>query len=121
MTAQIESFLNEISTLPGFVASALGNGETGETMGMLGEDRFAVEVAVAANAQMVRAKYTALKALGMTTDMEDIVVTLPTQYHLISPIPNYNLAFVYVVLERAQADLERTRAKLCELHATLQL
>lgn len=116
----LDAFLRCFEALDGYVAVALGDARTGLTMAMRGEERFDVDVAVAANAHVLRVKEALLPALHLSTlSLEDIVITLATQYHLIFPSKTYPTLFFYVVLDRTQGNLALTLRHLKKLDAAL--
>ncbi|WP_382467393.1 hypothetical protein [Streptomyces ochraceiscleroticus] len=71
-----------------------------------------LEKAALVDTDVVRAKLAALETLGYTPDrMEDILITLDDEYHLIRPLSRggNDGIFLYVVMSRADADLAATR------------
>ncbi|WP_030261635.1 hypothetical protein [Streptomyces violens] len=76
-----------------------------------------LEKAALVDTDVVRAKLAALETLGYSPDrMEDILITLDDEYHLIRPLSRCGNdgIFVYVVLNRARADLPAVRKWLRE-------
>lgn len=69
-----------------------------------------LQVAAVGNTQVVRAKLKTIADLGLDEELEDILITLSTQYHLLRVIPGREL-FFYLVLSR-KANLARSRHKL---------
>jgi hypothetical protein len=51
-------------------------------------------------------------ALGITDDIEDILITLTNQYHLIRVLGSDGNLFVYMVLNRSQSNLALARRTL---------
>jgi len=102
--------LDPLARLDGFVAAALVD----STSGMMLESRvdgvFAIEMAAAANTEVVQAKLRAMKEIGLGNDyIEDILITLGTQYHLIRLLSKHPEIFIYVALERSNANLAKAR------------
>ncbi|WP_413805409.1 hypothetical protein [Streptomyces sp. OE57] len=65
---------------------------------------------------VLRAKLSTLEFLGYGPErLEDIVVTLDTEYHLIRPLSQRASqgVFLYLVADRARADLDAARAMMC--------
>ncbi|WP_223732623.1 hypothetical protein [Streptomyces purpurogeneiscleroticus] len=74
-----------------------------------------LEKAALVDTDVVRAKLSALETLGYRPDrMEDILITLDDEYHLIRPLSRCGNdgIFFYVVLDRSCADLLATRQLL---------
>ncbi|MFE2185241.1 hypothetical protein [Streptomyces sp. NPDC059455] len=64
---------------------------------------------------VLRAKMSTLELLGYSPErLEDIVVTLDTEYHLIRPLSQRvsQGVFLYLVVDRARADLDAARATM---------
>ncbi|MFO1202654.1 MAG: hypothetical protein U1E58_08450 [Tabrizicola sp.] len=66
-----------------------------------GWQKFDLEAASAANTESGRlAKNRAIKILGLDDGIEDILITLGKQYHLIRPMEQTPTIFLYVALDR---------------------
>ncbi len=78
-----------------------------------------LEVASAGNTQVIRAKMKTMKDLGISEEIEDMLITLDSQYHLIRPMHSKKGIFVYFVLNRAQGNLAMARIKLKDVESKL--
>lgn len=107
--ASIRESLHKLTSLDGFVAAALVDGDSGMVLGSEALGAFNLEVAGAANSEVIRAKRKAISALALGDDIEDILITLGKQYHLIRPMKDRPMVFFYVVLERAKSSLALAR------------
>ncbi|MEL6311138.1 MAG: roadblock/LC7 domain-containing protein, partial [Pseudomonadota bacterium] len=80
-----------------------------------------LEAAGAANTDVVRCKNEAIKALGLDDQIEDILITLGTQLHLIRPLASNPAVFIYVALDKSKANLGMARLKTRTLEGTLKI
>ncbi len=106
-------FLNEMKTnVNGFIAVAVTEIESGLSFGNLTIDPgFDPELAAAYNLEVVKAKLNAVKALGLNQDIEDILITLSNQIHIIDISPNKKF-MIYLAADATKANLGMTRAIL---------
>jgi hypothetical protein len=66
-----------------------------------------------------RAKLKTMKALGITGSIEDILITLDTQYHIIRLIPHKPGLFIYAVLDKSKSNLAMARYKIMDVEKAL--
>jgi len=106
-------FLTEMKTnVNGFIAVAVTEIESGLSFGNLTIDpSFDPELAAAYNLEVVKAKLNAVKALGLNQDIEDILITLSNQIHIIDISPNKKF-MIYLAADATKANLGMTRAIL---------
>ncbi|GGJ51688.1 hypothetical protein GCM10008938_42120 [Deinococcus roseus] len=108
-----------LSTIDGATAAALVDYQSGMALGMKGSG-LNLELAAAGNTDVVRAKMRTMDSLGIKGGIEDILITLDTQYHIIYTVPNSTL-FMYLVLQKDRANLALARYKLKALGASVQV
>ncbi|RAL23144.1 hypothetical protein DL240_08805 [Lujinxingia litoralis] len=122
MSSTLTTALEQLATTAGFIAGAVGNSTSGMVMGSLGgSDDFNVELAVAANTEVVKAKQRAMASLELKGGVEDILITLSNQYHLIRPLTERPEIFLYLAVDRSQANLGMARFALGEAESILKL
>ncbi len=120
--ANVKQSLEEALKIEGAFAACLADSKSGMCLGSLGSSpSFNVETAAAANTEVVRAKMKAMHLLGIKDRIEDILITLGEQYHLIRPLGSKEGLFLYVALHRASANLAMARFKLSEVEKSLQV
>lgn len=99
--------------MPGFVGSAVADSDSGMALATLGGgDGLNIELAAAANTDVVKAKRKAIAMLELNEGIEDILITLDTQYHLIRPVESSPEVFVYLAVDRKTANLAVARMTL---------
>ena len=81
-TASVNEALNNLLQLDGAMCAALVDSNSGMMLGSAGSG-VDLEVAAAGNTEVVRAKLKTMKSLGLNDKIEDILITLGKQYHII--------------------------------------
>lgn len=96
---------------------------SGMALGQAGGAGFNLEIAAAGNTQVMRAKMQVMKNLNLPHKIEDILITLDKQYHLIRPLQfsGNGKLFLYLALNRDQANLAMARYRLEEIESSLQV
>ena len=105
-------------TCDGAMCAAVVDHESGMMLGSIGGG-VDLEVAAAGNTEVMRAKAKTMRSLGLNDVIEDILITLGKQYHLIRPSSRKEGAFVYFVLEKSKANLALARRKMQETDKNL--
>ena len=108
--ANIKQSMDELMTIDGALCAALVDSGSGMILGQIGSG-VDLEVAAAGNTEVVRAKHKTMRALGLNDVIEDILITLGTQYHIIRPSASKEGVFLYVVLDKQRANLALARRK----------
>lgn len=80
-----------------------------------------VELAAAGNSEVVRAKLRTMKSLNINDEIEDILITLGKQFHIIRPSAKYEGLFLYVVLEKSRGNLALARRQVLQSEGKLEL
>ena len=119
----IETALKEAMTTEGALGVALVDWESGMSLGALGGGKYLdLEVAAAGNTEVIRAKMRTMESLRLNDSIEDILITLTKQYHIIrllkSAAGGQNM-FLYLVLDRSKANLALARHNLKRIEGEL--
>ncbi len=109
--ATIKQTLDELMTMDGAMCAAIVDSTSGMMLGSIGTG-VDLEVAAAGNTEVVRAKNKTMRALGLNDVIEDILITLGKQYHIIRPSSRKEGVFIYFVLDKARANLAMARRKV---------
>jgi hypothetical protein len=120
--ANLNASLATAMQVSGAAAVAVVDMESGMSLGTAGGG-LNLDVAAAGNTEVVRAKMRVMSDLGLNEDIDDILITLGTQYHIIRPIKSKGAAglFLYYVLDRGRANLAMARHKLSEIEKTISI
>lgn len=118
--ANVKDTLNSaVQSIDGAQAAALVDYGSGMALGTLGSG-VNLEVAAAGNSDVVRAKMRTMESLGIGGQIEDILITLQTQYHIIYIVPDQPL-FLYLVLSKDKSNLAMARYKLKALASDISI
>jgi hypothetical protein len=120
----IETALKTAMEIDGALGVALVDYESGMALGQLGGGRYLnLELAAAGNTEVVRAKARTMASLELNDKIEDILITLGRQYHMIRLITTNKgeSLFLYLALDRTKANLAMARRELKIIEASLAM
>ncbi|MGQ4617826.1 hypothetical protein [Nocardia sp. R7R-8] len=112
---KLDDALRDGMSVDGAIGIALVDFRTGMLLAKQGgSSLFDLELAGALNTEVLRAKQRAIEGLQLNDAVEDILVTLGAQFHIIMPLKKINDAefFLYLVLDRSRANLALARHQL---------
>ncbi|WP_343115576.1 roadblock/LC7 domain-containing protein [Ostreiculturibacter nitratireducens] len=104
--------ISKTGEISGFVGACLVDLDTGLMLASAGGGALDLEAAAALHTQVVKAKLDAIITLGLDDIIEDILITLGRQYHLIRPLENNPTVFISLVLDRKGSNLGMARLQL---------
>lgn len=114
--------ISDLRETAGFIGACLVDSDSGLMLASEQSDiKFDLEAAGAANNEVVRAKNAAIKALGLKDKIEDILITLGGQYHLIRPLDSNPSVFIYLAVDKKLANLGMARLKTKAVEGTLKI
>jgi hypothetical protein len=107
---QLEEVINRIEAeMTGFIAASVVDLESGMTLAARSSrSDFDLAIASAYNSELVKQKLKIVKALNLRTTLEDILLTLGDQLHLIKVFPG-GQTFLYIAAERGSTNLAIVR------------
>ena len=120
----MDTALKEAMQIDGAIGVAVVDYTSGMALGTLGSSKeLDLTVAAAGNTDVVRAKMRTLDLLKLKDEIEDILITLGTQYHLIRPLRSRGGQglFVYLALRRDRANLALARHRLRMIEQALEM
>lgn len=105
----VSAFEKIQAEVPGFIAASLVDIESGMTLAVLtSRPEFDLAAASAFNSEIVKQKIKTIKALGLDSTLDDILLTLSDQLHLIKMVGE--VAFIYLAVEKAATNLAIIRS-----------
>ena len=114
--------ISGLSSMGGFIGACLVDSETGLMMASEGGNaKFDLETAAAGNTEVVKAKLAAAEMLGLDDSIEDILITLGKQFHLIRPLAKNPSIFLYVALDKKAANLGMARVQVKNVEKDLAI
>jgi hypothetical protein len=117
----VKEALARLNQIDGFVGASLVDSESGMLLGQEGGGGMNFEVAAAGNTEVVKAKRKTMTNLALRDNIEDMLITLSKQYHLIRPLRARTTLFFYVVLDRSRSNLAMARIALADVEKDLQV
>ncbi|MEN9252338.1 MAG: hypothetical protein Q6K99_03760 [Thermostichales cyanobacterium BF4_bins_65] len=123
---RLEQALESALMIEGAIAVALGDYRTGMCLGYRGTNSkdfpdANLELAIAGNTEVIRAKLRVAEALKLNDQIEEILILLGKQYHLMRLTKILNGLFFYLALDRSRSNLALARIKLSQIESELVL
>jgi hypothetical protein len=122
--ANLDVALKTAMNVEGAIGVALVDYTSGMTLGVLGgSPELDLTVAAAGNTDVVRAKMRTIEMLNLPDGIEDILITLDSQYHLIRPLRSRTGKglFLYLALAKNRANLALARHQLRQVEESIEL
>jgi hypothetical protein len=116
--------LKDMMGIDGAIGAAVVDYDSGMALGMLGSSKaLDLQIAAAGNTEVVRAKLRTMEQLGLNEAIEDILITLSSQYHIIRPMTGRKSQglFLYLALDRGRANLALARHRLKGIEEDLEV
>jgi len=122
--ADMDTALKELMQIDGAIGAAIVDYTSGMALGTIGNSKdLDLAIASAGNTEVVRAKMRTLEMLKIKDSIEDILITLASQYHLIRPLTarGGQGLFIYLALGKTRANLAMARLHLRRIEEDLQI
>ncbi|MDD2703970.1 MAG: hypothetical protein PHU07_01340 [Acidocella sp.] len=114
----LETALTDLMSVNGAMAVAVADYTSGMIVGSKGSG-IDMEIAAAGNTDLLRAQLRTMTDLDLTGPIEDILITLDTQYQIIRPAQNAPGLFIYFVLDKTRGNLALARRKVQDVDREL--
>jgi CheY-like chemotaxis protein len=120
--ANVKDALGRIMEVDGCLGACIVDSNSGMMLGAAGGgSAINLEVAAAGNTEVVRSKRKTMSSLGLNDQIEDILITLGKQYHIIRPVHSSEALFMYVVLDKTKSNLAMARHQVGSVEKDLQI
>ena len=121
--AQLDNVIEELLSIEGASGAAIVDIDSGMALAAGGTPGFDLNVAAAGNSNVVRAKLRTISDLELKDEIEDILITLGTQYHLIRPLRSRGGQglFIYLALLKSRANLAMARHQIKRIEEDLHM
>lgn len=116
--ASIKESLDELLSVDGAMCAAIVDSSSGMMLGSAGTG-MDLEVAAAGNTEVVRSKLKTMRALALDDTIEDMLITLGKQYHILRPMAKQEGIFLYFVLDKSKSNLAMARRKVLDVEKNL--
>lgn len=117
--SDITSTLAELMNIDGAKGCSIVDYESGMTLGKEGSG-VDLDLAGAGNSEVIKAKLKTMESLGIEGEIEDILITLQSQIHIIRPTASHTGLFIYLVLDK-KANLALARRKVLDVEKLLEI
>jgi hypothetical protein len=116
----IADTLSMLMTLEGTLAAAVIDGNSGKVLGKTGSTD-GLDIAANLNTSVMRSKLRGVKQLDIQEDIEDILITTATLYHIVTFINAHPGLFIYTALKREIGNLAAARYAAADAQRSLQI
>ncbi|WP_113954547.1 hypothetical protein [Arenicella xantha] len=109
--SDINATLKDLLAIDGAMGACIVDYTSGMSLGTEGGG-VDLDLAAAGNSEVVKAKMATMNSLGIEGSIDDILITLKDQLHIIRPSVKHAGLFIYLVLDKAKANLALARRKV---------
>jgi hypothetical protein len=116
----LQSVLDELLGFDGAIGVALVDAQSGMVLGEAGSTGN-LGLSAAGASVILRARLETNKALGLSEEIVDVLITLSTQVQIIHPLTSNPKLFLYLIGDKAKASLAMARYKAGEAEGNIRL
>ena len=117
----IQGALDEVMNIDGAVGAAIVDYDTGMTLGTIGGRNLDMELAGAGTTEVVRSEKSIVHDLELNEEIEDLLISLEGQYHLVRMCEHHEDVFIYLVIDRSEGNLGLARRSIDQVDERLML
>lgn len=121
----LEQALEKCLDIGGAMAAAVVDTDSGMALATAGKlaGQADIDMAAAGNTEVMRSELKMLQLVGLSDEVDDILITLSDWYELMRPLTDASGKglFVYVALDRRRANLALARIALRDIEKELTL
>ena len=110
-----DNAVSQMLNVDGALAAAVVDFDSGMLLAGGGSAAIDLEIAAAGITEVMRAKMKTMEMLGLKDEVEDILISLGRQYHLLRPLQRHNGLFLYTVLDKSKSNLALARRSLVDV------
>jgi len=115
--SNIDGILADVMSINGAIATSLIDWQSGMVLGTAGGSAdFNIELASAGNSDVIKAKMETMKSLGLAGGIQDILITLTDQIHILKIVESNPELCLYAAFTD-KANLAMARHKLQSVSA----
>jgi hypothetical protein len=119
--ANITDSIQALMSIEGAMGACVVDSASGMVLGKSSGSSINLEIAAAGDTEVLRTKIKTIKALGLTDQIEDILITLGNQIHILRPLKTRPVVFLFVVLDKSRSNLALARMKTADVDNALVL
>ena len=116
----LDDSLIDLIDFEGALGVALVDSDSGLILGRAGAG-LDMDLAAAGASVMLKARRATIKTLGLTDQIDDLLITLTSQLQIIRPLVNKPALFIYLVVDREKSSLAMARFKATEADVKIVL
>lgn len=119
----VKDALEKIINIEGALATSIVDSSNGFMLDARAKANGTIdlEYASAGNTELYHAKQKIMRALNINESIEDFLITMETQYHILMPIPQIGGVFIYFVMSKEHGTLALARRQLHDIALKIKL
>ena len=121
----MQEALDRFMDLPGALGACIVDVNSGMMLASAsassGGNGLNLELAAAGSTDVLRAQRRALDALSSPDRVEDILISVPQQFHLLRPIERSDALYLYAIIDRERGNLAMARHNLGKLESEVEV